>query len=374
MLTLRFKTAAVALLLAAVTLSADAQTKTDNMKYNALSQRQLNLAVCANLEAQGDLVRLDAAVRKALDEGLIVNELKEVFSHLYAYTGFPRSLNVLGVLNQVLQDRKAAGIQDNYGREWTRPAVWDNAADALAEGTRVQTALRGGSPFNYEFCPQDDYYLKAHLFGDIFAGNQLSHADREIVAVAALSGIKGVEGQLASHKAGAVALGNTQQQVDQLCKFLSDSGLTQADGAADACSGDWPKGAPNSAFAQFFIGDSFLAPIQPKNLAAGEKTVQGFSGVSFEPGCRNNWHIHHGAHQILICVSGRGWYQEWGNPAIPLKAGDIIDIPEGVKHWHGAQKDSWFQHLASHFETGGAVSNEWLEPVSDGQYDSLDAQ
>jgi len=96
--------------------------------------------------------------------------------------------------------------------------------------------------------------------------------------------------------------------------------------------------------------------------------------VSFEPGCRNNWHIHHGAHQILICVSGRGWYQEWGNPAIPLKAGDIIDIPEGVKHWHEAQKDSWFQHLASHFETGGAVSNEWLEPVSDGQYDSLDAQ
>lgn len=133
----------------------------------------------------------------------------------------------------------------------------------------------------------------------------------------------------------------------------------------------FPIGEPNTAYAQYFTGDSHLAPIAPKNLSADEKTIQGYSNVTFEPGCRNNWHIHHGAHQILICVSGKGWYQEWGKPAIPLKAGDIIDIPEGVKHWHGAQADSWFQHLATHAKTSGEERNEWLEPVSDEEYNKL---
>ena len=130
----------------------------------------------------------------------------------------------------------------------------------------------------------------------------------------------------------------------------------------------WPKGNPNDAYAQYFTGQSHLAQIQPKNLAEGEKTVQNYANVTFEPGCRNNWHVHHGAHQILICVSGEGIYQEWGKPAIRLHTGDIIDIPEGAKHWHGATKDSWFQHLASHVHVGDPESNEWLEPVTDEQY------
>ena len=98
-------------------------------------------------------------------------------------------------------------------------------------------------------------------------------------------------------------------------------------------------------------------PLPSADLSADEKPIQGYSNVTFEPGCRNNWHIHHGAHQILICVSGKGWYQEWGKPAIPLTPGDIIDIPEGVKHWHGAQADSWFQHLATHVKTSGEERN-----------------
>jgi len=140
--------------------------------------------------------------------------------------------------------------------------------------------------------------------------------------------------------------------------------------SAQTLDSNWPKGNPNDAYAQYFTGNSYLAPIQPKNLVAGDKTIQGYSNVTFEPGCRNNWHIHHGAHQILICVSGEGIYQEWGKPAIHLHAGDIIDIPEGVKHWHGATKDSWFQHLASHVHVSDPESNEWLEPVSDEQYAS----
>lgn len=95
------------------------------------------------------------------------------------------------------------------------------------------------------------------------------------------------------------------------------------------------------------------------------------NNVTFEPGCRNNWHIHHGARQILICVAGKGWYQEWGKPAIALQMGDIIDIPEGVKHWHGAQKDAWFQHIATHINVADITSDEWLEAVSDEIYNRL---
>ncbi|MGN0281566.1 MAG: carboxymuconolactone decarboxylase family protein [Prevotella sp.] len=349
----------ISLALTFTLLNVNAQT-IDSMNDNRLTPRQLSLAECACLEAQGDMEKLDNAIRKAFDNGVTVNELKESFSQLYAYTGFPRSLNALNKLKAVLDDRKAQGIADNEGKAWTRPEVWDNAGEALKRGTEVQTRLVGGKPYNYDFCPQDDYYLKSHLFGDIFASDQLSESDREIVTVAALSGMKGVEPQLASHKRGAVMMGNSQEQVDALCAWLDAEGLT--------LKSEFPKGDPNVNYAQYFKGDSYLAPIKPKNLSAEEKTVQGYSNVTFEPGCRNNWHIHHGAHQILICVSGKGWYQEWGKPAIPLKAGDVIDIPEGVKHWHGAQQDSWFQHLATHVKTSDAESNEWLEPVSDDHY------
>ena len=232
-----------------------------------------------------------------------------------------------------------------------------------------------GRPFEYSFCPQDDYYLKAHLFGDIFAGDQLTPADREIVTVAALSALKGVAPQLASHKAGAVRMGNSQEQIDELCKYLSDNGLSQCDGAADAVAGDWEQGSPNTGYAQYFIGNSYLHPVTPVNLSRAGESALPMSNVTFEPGCRNNWHIHHGARQILICVSGRGWYQEWGKPAVALNAGDVVDIPEGVKHWHGAQKDSWFQHLATHVAVEnscpGSAPNEWLEPVSDEEYGKL---
>ena len=338
---------------------------------STLSTRQLNLAICAALEAQGDLVRLEPAIVSALDNGVTVNELKEAFSQLYAYTGFPRSLNALGVLAKVIEQ---GNPNWKTGKAWTKPQEWNDAKKAYELGIKNQTQL-SGQPFDYAFCPQDDYYLKSHLFGDIFAGDQLSNADREIVTVAALSALKGVAPQLAAHKRGAVNMGNTQEQVDELCKYLSDNGLSECDNSADANAGDWEKGEPNVNYAKYFIGDSHLAHIHPKNLKADEQTALNCNNVTFEPGCRNNWHIHYGARQILICVSGRGWYQEWGKEAIALKAGDIIDIPEGVKHWHGAQKVSWFQHLTTHVAVENShpecQPNEWLEPVTDEYYDNL---
>ena len=352
-------------------------TINESVAANTLSERQLHLGTLASLEAQGDLDRLAPAINEALDGGVTINEIKEAFSQLYAYTGFPRSLNALGTLSKVLDARKAEGKKDDEGKAWKRPKVWDDAKLALKKGTETQTKL-SGKPFNYDFCPQDDYYLKAHLFGDIFAGDQLSASDREIVTVAALASIKGIAPQLAAHQKGAVNMGNTQEQVDELMRFLSDKGLSQCDNAAEATAGAWPKGNPNTAFAKFFIGNSHLARIAPKNLKEGEQTVLPMSNVTFEPGCRNNWHIHHGARQILICVSGKGWYQEWGKPAIALNPGDVIDIPEGVKHWHGAQKDSWFQHIATHMAVEnskpGSEPNEWLEPVTDEEYNKLQAK
>ena len=293
-----------------------------------LTERQRGLAACACLMAQGDLERLEPAMKMALDNGVTINELKEAFSQLYAYTGFPRSLNALGVLNKVLENKKPEWQE---GEPWTRPAEWDDARKAYELGVKNQTEL-SGRPFDYDFCPQDDYYLKSHLFGDIFAGDQLSHADREIVTVAALSGLEGVAPQLAAHKRGAVNMGNSQELVDELSAWLDYEGYTLRSG--------FPKGVTNVNYAQYFIGDSFVAPIKATNLSENETTVMPIVNVTFEPGCRNNWHIHHGAHQILICVSGKGWYQEWGKVPIALTPGTVIDIPEGVKHWHGADRKS----------------------------------
>ena len=318
------------------------------IQSQTLTERQRGLAACACLMAQGDLVRLEPAVRQALDNGVTINELKEAFSQLYAYTGFPRSLNALGVLSKVLENRS-----ENWqeGKPWTKPAEWDDARKAYELGVKNQTQL-SGQPFDYVFCPQDDYYLKSHLFGDIFASDQLTNADREIVTVAALSGLEGVAPQLAAHKKGAVNMGNPQELVDELCTWLDSKGYT--------LRSKWPLGDPNTAYAQYFIGNSYLAPMDG-----------GLVNVTFEPRCRNNWHIHHNQVQVLICVSGRGWYQEWGKDPVELKPGVVIEIPEGVKHWHGAAADSWMQHLTYHTDVQPGASNEWLEPVTDEQYTKI---
>lgn len=127
-------------------------------------------------------------------------------------------------------------------------------------------------------------------------------------------------------------------------------------------------GAPNDAYAQYFIGNSFLKP-----LVDPEKASVFLMNVTFEPGCRNNWHIHHaskGGGQILICTTGEGWYQEEGKPAVELLPGKVITIPAEVKHWHGAKKDSWFSRIAVECP-GEDLENEWCEPVSDSEYNEL---
>ena len=128
--------------------------------------------------------------------------------------------------------------------------------------------------------------------------------------------------------------------------------------------GIFEKGGLNPVM-QYFSGTSYFSVLNDRGVEV--------YNVTFEPGCRNNWHIHHakeGGGQILLCTAGSGWYQEWGKEAIALNPGDVVYIPEGVKHWHGASKDSWFVHVAIEVP-GKEASNEWMEPVSEEEYNNL---
>ena len=144
--------------------------------------------------------------------------------------------------------------------------------------------------------------------------------------------------------------------------------MKTADKAAFEKQDAFGIGAPNEAYAQYFIGQSYLKPLtQPGAFAVF------LANVTFEPGCRNNWHIHHatkGGGQLLICTAGEGWYQEEGKEAVSLYEGSVVMIPANVKHWHGAKKDSWFSHIAVEVP-GENCKNEWCEPVSDEEYGKL---
>ena len=363
---------------AACTNTNDKMSKCENEKLElSFSAEQAAwMSVIACDEAKGDLVALESAIHNGLEAELTVSQIKEALLQLYAYTGFPRSLNALGVLQRVIGDRQAKGVKVIMGED---ASPLSDDYDALKEGTRVQTQLVGKA-FEYEFAEATDYYLKAHLFGDIFARDNLTYADRELVTVSALSGLEGVEPQLKAHIAGARNMGVSEEQLQGIVVAFAANGLLNEAGrlakAYDELSTSnlptslnsqpstlnlpWPQGAPNSAYAQYFVGQSYLQPY-----------FGGVANVTFEPRCRNNWHVHHGAVQVLICVSGKGWYQEWNKPAVPLTPGTVIAIPEGVKHWHGAAADSWMQHLAIHTQEQSGATNEWLEPVSDTQYNSL---
>ena len=349
---------------------ATVQTKAQTM-MNLTEKQQALVSIAAN-EAKGDMDALKKEVNKGFEAGLTISEVKEALSQLYAYTGFPRSLNALGALQQVIKERAEAGLKTEEGRE-ADPMAADY--DALKQGTKVQTQLVGGQPFNYTFAPQTDYYLKAHLFGDIFARNNLSFAEREIVTISAISALEGCEPQLKAHVSGARNMGVTDAQLHEIPSVLRNQvGETEAVRCEEAVASVfgkayqtvktvdfnvWPKGVENP-YGKYFTGQSYLADVGG-----------GVMNVTFEPRCRNNWHVHHKQVQVLICVAGRGWYQEWGKPAVEMTPGTVIAIPAEAKHWHGAAKDSWFQHLTYHKDVQEGASNEWLEPVTDEWYDQL---
>ena len=225
------------------------------------------------------------------------------------------------------------------------------------------------------------------LFGEVWSREaQLSLRDRSLITVTALMSMGLVDSSFQYHLITAKKNGVTKSEIAESLTHLGFySGWPKAWAAFRMAKEVWaeenvsdedakakyqkqllfPIGQPNDAFAQYFSGQSYLAPLSDLQI--------GIFNVTFEPGCRNNWHTHHatsGGGQILVCVGGRGYYQEWGKPAQELHPGDVIHIPAEVKHWHGAALDSWFSHLAIEVP-GTETSNEWLEAVSDDDYSKL---
>ena len=237
-----------------------------------------------------------------------------------------------------------------------------------------------------EFAPEFARLNDDILFGEVWSRNDLlSLRDRSLVTLTSLISQGITDSSLTYHLQEAKKNGITRTEISEIITHIAFyAGWPKAWAAFRQAKEVWkedtsledaksrfqqemifPIGEPNTAYAQYFKGNSYLARI------SGEQVP--IANVTFEPGCRNNWHIHHatkGGGQMLIGVAGRGWYQEWGMPAQEILPGTVIHIPAGVKHWHGAAADSWFAHLAFEIE-GENASNEWLEPVSDAVYEKI---
>lgn len=230
-----------------------------------------------------------------------------------------------------------------------------------------------------EFAPEFAHLNDDVLFGEVWNREGLSLKLRSILTVSALVSKGLVDSSFQYHLTTAKKNGVTKGEMAEILTHLAFyAGWPNAwaafrmavevykdDDGRDG--GLFGLGAPNDAYAEYFTGNSYLNPL------TDSRQTQFIANVTFEPGCRNNWHIHHassGGGQILLCTDGRGWYQEWGKEARELRPGDVVYIPAGVKHWYGAAKDSWFSHVA--FKAPGeGCSNEWLEPVSDEEYSGL---
>lgn len=219
------------------------------------------------------------------------------------------------------------------------------------------------------------------LFGEIWSRDEkLSLRDRSMITISALMA-QGLFPQLKSHIIMGKKHGITKEEIVEIVTQLAFyTGWAKAwstfsmieevyrdDTIKETHGGLFGMGEANTSYAQYFIGKSYLKP-----LAKTEDGL-GFANVTFEPKCRNNWHIHKatkGGGQVLICVEGEGWYQEEGKKAQSLKVGDIVIIPANIKHWYGAKANSWFSHIAVEVP-GENISNEWLEIVKDEEYDEL---
>lgn len=236
-----------------------------------------------------------------------------------------------------------------------------------------------------EFAPEFAHFNDDVLFGENWNNHDIDLKTRCIITMVALMSSGITDSSLMHHLQNAKANGVTKSEAAAIIthtafyvgwpkgwavfklamEVWNDKDIADNAKSKHEASMLFPIGTPNDAFAEYFIGQSYLAPVSTSQV--------GIYNVTFEPKCRNNWHIHHadkGGGQILVCVGGRGYYCEWEKEAIEMNPGDCINIPAGIKHWHGAAPDSWFSHLAIEVP-GENCSNEWLEAVSDEQYKKL---
>lgn len=369
---MKYKTRILGIVISALFFGGIVQTNAQEME--TLSEKQQAIVPIAAMTAKGDTGNLKKALVEGLDSGLSINEIKEILTHLYAYAGFPRSLNALTVFKDVLEERKADGITDTEGVEATPMQA---GKTALELGTEVQTRL-SGSPVKggiMSFAPAIDYCLKAHLFGDLFGRDNLEESSREIATLSALSALDGTAGQIKAHLRYASNAGLSNGQIWQIVHILKDKvGMREAWRADQVLSAVFERKFPmpepiddvfsrgRISTANYFTGDVY----NQRLVSADSTTPCQASNVTFKAGSRTRWHIHTGT-QILLCTAGHGWYQEKGSPAQALSKGDAITIRPGVVHWHGAAADSEFSHI-SVIPNPDKNKDTWLEAVSEEDY------
>ena len=350
----------------------------------AFDAREQHIITIAAFTTKGDLVALRKALSEGLDAGLSINAIKEMLVQLYAYTGFPRSLNALNTFMAVLKERQQKGMNDVLGKA---PSPLPTNKSKLELGTELQTKLVG-TPVKgevYEFAPAIDQFLKEHLFWDIFGRDNLDFKTREMVTISALASLGGVENQLRSHFNVGMHNGLSVAQLNELVSII-ESKVSARDGrvANDVLQALLNKGrnanaATNSTTLKNneesaiifpkgekitnnnFTGAAWLQQMVP-NDSLNQTQV---GNVTFEQGARTNWHVHPGG-QILLVTGGTGYYQEKGSPKKILHTGDVIKCPPNVPHWHGASPDHEFIQVAiTNTQKGLTV---WQEPVTDEVY------
>jgi len=373
-------------ILVVITITFSFSNKLNAQNMNKLDSKQQGIIPIAAFTAAGKLENLETALNDGLNAGLTINEIKEVLVQMYAYTGFPRSLNAITTFMGVLKAREQEGIKDVEGKE-ASPLPTDKSS--LALGTDVQTFLVGAPVKGtlMDFVPAIDVFLKDHLFGDIFGRDNLDYKSREIATVAALSSLEGAEGQLRSHLNISMNIGITPEQLQEVIEILKIKvGKTESNRAQKELQIILTSKGINLPQSNI-ESDSNLISRSSSIFSKGDKVTTNFTGtawvymmtkdtenfdsqvynVTFEPGCRNYWHSHPGG-QILIVTSGKGYYQEEGKQMQLLAPGDVVEIRPNIVHWHGATPDSEFVHIGitTQYSKGPA---KWLGPVTDEQYD-----
>ncbi|MDD5941043.1 carboxymuconolactone decarboxylase family protein [Fibrobacter sp.] len=350
-----------------------------------VEKREVELIRLVSLVTQQSGALLQEEVATALAQGLSPEEILEAIYQCASYTGFPRTVDAVEIARSVFK-AKNVKVDENRGTVTAQSRL---EAGADAQGTLFGETFRDMAKNGKDGMPTINYFLASNCFGDYYTRKGLDLNTRELLTMAILVNL-GTEPQLKAH-IGANLKIRTAEYVEQaIYNCLPYCGYPRTlnalrllkEAVAEAKAGattsavnetvaknmpdkDWsvfPVGKPNDAYAKYFVGKSYLDMISKEQVGVGN--------VTFEPACRNNWHIHHaqsGGGQILICVAGRGFYQEAGKPAQALHPGDVVNIPVGVKHWHGAAPDSWFSHLAVEVP-GTETANEWLEAVNDAEY------
>ena len=340
-------------------------------EIEALDVRSQSIAKIAANAAAGNQARLKTVLAEALQNGVSVNEIKEVLLQQYAYAGFPRALNAIGTFSKVMKERTAAGIKDKEGKKGQALA---KDIDRNAYGAKVQAELTGAPMQVYmDFIPAIDTFLKEHLFADIFGRGVLSYQDRETATIATLSVIPGVEPQLRSHIRGGMNVGLTPAQVrdiltitgsdkekEILKQVLDEQQTIQQEKSRDEIRVLKSDSIQFSrAAAENFSGMAEVGGLLPRENSLNISTGL----VRFEAGARTAWHTHP-AGQLLIIADGIGRVQQEGGEIIKVYPGDVVWFPAGVRHWHGADVNNAMSHYAFAGIKNGK-SSDWLEKVRD---------